>query len=463
MKKIVSALLSAALSVSAVVSVSSSAAEAKAAGNEKAGMVLLGDSIAAGVTKDGKVAHNYGEICGDYLGCEVFNYAESGDTTADLLKVIDGLEADKRQSVANAEYIVISVGGNDIMNYIAKGFIDFAVSKTDHHFINEEYINNIPEAPTLTSLKDILNINGEDGLRAYASSGIKAQLELNGVMGDIAGGLSKKNKTYEGYIETYIVPNIKEAADKLKAINPDARILVQTIYQPIQIDPAFVEKEFGKQSDYATILSTIRMHLENVMNSYSENISAVDGVEVVDVKAEFTSLNEVPSTNNPGHAGYFIDIQSASLNNLDVHPNQKGHLAIAAAVLDKIGKLHDDNGLLAQVYNGLSDKEKEAYPAIAYATYKKVAGDSSAAFTLGDINGDKRIDSVDASGILAEYALISSNSAGGTFTEAQKKAADVDKNGKIDSVDASRILAYYAYVSGTKENVKSFEEFLKTA
>ncbi len=62
---------------------------------------------------------------------------------------------------------------------------------------------------------------------------------------------------------------------------------------------------------------------------------------------------------------------------------------------------------------------------------------------LGDVNGDKKIDSTDASMVLAEYALIST---GGkpSFTASQKKSADVNRSGNIDSSDASRILAYYA-------------------
>lgn len=50
------------------------------------------------------------------------------------------------------------------------------------------------------------------------------------------------------------------------------------------------------------------------------------------------------------------------------------------------------------------------------------------------------------------------------MTEAQRKSADVDGNGKVDSVDASKILAYYAYASTVKEGekAKSITEFLKT-
>ena len=81
-------------------------------------------------------------------------------------------------------------------------------------------------------------------------------------------------------------------------------------------------------------------------------------------------------------------------------------------------------------------------------------------YMLGDVNGDKLIDSVDASKILAEYAAVSSGKAS-KFSEKEFTAADVDKNGMADSVDASKILAYYAYSSSENGNVKSLSEFLK--
>lgn len=540
MKKFLSTLLSAAMTVSAIACVPCSAAEKITAASDKSGMVIFGDSIATGYTMKGNVAHNYGEICGDYLGCKVSNYAVVGDTTDDMLGRIDKLSAEQKKNISDAEYVVISIGGNDIMQYIAKALVDFALSKTDNNFFNEGYTAaDIPKNPTMSTLTKVLNINS---ILSYANSGIRAQIELSTLFGNIGSNLSFKNKTYEGYIETHIIPNIETAADKIKAVNPDAKIMVQTIYQPIQFEPTYIEKTYGKKSNNATFISLLRSQMETVMGSYSDQINAVDGIDVVDVKAEFTAYEGDLSTDTPGNANYFVDVQTGGLSTMDVHPNQKGHLAIAAAILNKIGKLHVDDGLLTEVYNGISDKDK--YPAIAYATYKKVAGEKPTPTTtttskttttttttstttkkpttttttsktttttskpttttttsktttttttsktttttkktttsttttkpvttttttqpanikLGDINNDGFVDSVDASGILAEYARLSSNNAKGKFSETQQKAADVDKNGLIDSVDASRVLAYYAYISNTTD-AKSIEEFIKT-
>ena len=71
-------------------------------------------------------------------------------------------------------------------------------------------------------------------------------------------------------------------------------------------------------------------------------------------------------------------------------------------------------------------------------------------FVIGDVNEDGKVDSADASLVLAEYALIQT---GGelTFTQRQKNAADVNKDGKTDSSDASKILEYYAAISTGKD------------
>lgn len=68
----------------------------------------------------------------------------------------------------------------------------------------------------------------------------------------------------------------------------------------------------------------------------------------------------------------------------------------------------------------------------------------------GDIDGDGKIDSSDASIALSEYSLLSTGKEG-NFSESQKKLADLNKDGTIDASDASLILAYYSYAatSGT--------------
>lgn len=61
----------------------------------------------------------------------------------------------------------------------------------------------------------------------------------------------------------------------------------------------------------------------------------------------------------------------------------------------------------------------------------------------GDINGDNRINSVDASEALTEYASVSAGR-GSRFSASQITAADLNGNNRVDAVDASMILGIYA-------------------
>ncbi|MEE3416161.1 MAG: leucine-rich repeat protein [Prevotella sp.] len=81
-------------------------------------------------------------------------------------------------------------------------------------------------------------------------------------------------------------------------------------------------------------------------------------------------------------------------------------------------------------------------------------------YALGDVDGNKTINAVDASYVLEDYARTSTGKSS-NFNDAQKKAADVNNDKNNNAVDASYILSYYAYASTTKEKPLSLEEFMK--
>ena len=369
MKKIISAFVSAIVGVSAMASFTTNAVETEKA-PEKKGMVLLGDSIASGYTRKGAVEHNYGEICGDYLGCDVYNYAHTGDNTDDMLAKMSAFDTQQQKNLADSEYVVISVGGNDIIEHIAKFMLDYA---TRNNFFNEGYsAKDIPKNPTVSDITTMININGKGGLKESLTGSFTNQLVFGAELGDLVEEISgkpdiyTKDKRYSGgLIGEHIVPNIQKAADGIKKVNPDAKIYVQTIFQPLQFDPKYMTDRFG---DNASMVNILRADLEDIMKSYSQQIENVKGIDIVDVKYEFTALGKAPSANkdgqnNNGYAYYFVDVQSSgSLFDMDIHPNQKGHVAIAAAVLDKIGKLHEDKGLLSGTFDSFTDKA--SYPAL---------------------------------------------------------------------------------------------------
>ena len=82
--------------------------------------------------------------------------------------------------------------------------------------------------------------------------------------------------------------------------------------------------------------------------------------------------------------------------------------------------------------------------------------DNTGSFRLGDVDNDGMINSVDATALLMEYALLSTGNTG-TFTDTQKKSADIDGDGMINAIDATFVLSYYAYLStGGTDNIEKW-------
>lgn len=80
-------------------------------------------------------------------------------------------------------------------------------------------------------------------------------------------------------------------------------------------------------------------------------------------------------------------------------------------------------------------------------------------FTIGDVNGDGTVDSVDASCVLGAYAAISAGQESPLYSF-EESAGDFNGDGKLDAIDASMILSYFAWVSVSDEGA-IFTDFLE--
>lgn len=444
MKKFLSFIMSTAVAVSSMAVMNTSAE-----GENVENMVIFGDSIARGYGLDPETEYTYGQICADYLGCNVENYAVDGLDSAELCTMLETLDDEKKQAVSDADVVVISIGGNDIIHYTSKTILDYAARR---NFLKPEYTaDDIPEDPGMYAMMNMINFRGEGSLQEYAESGLAAALDLNKELKSLSMNLrlTTGNNSYgenQGIIHNQIIPNIDKAVKTIDTINPDARIIVQTVYQPMQFSPEFVKSEYG-DGNYSMMLTQLREDFNLVMDTFREELKTIDGIEVADVFYQFTSLKQLSDScvATPGYAYYFTNIQEPleSENGgktKDFHPNQKGHLAIASTILDVIGVKNTDlNSLYTKVFKNISDNKY--YPTIAYRTFM-----NGIDLVPGDVNGDGLIDTVDASAIRSEYALISAKKPE-TFDDRQNMIANVNHDQFVDTVDATVIQMYYAKLS----------------
>ena len=463
MKKFIAAGLAASLTFAAAGVFPASAAE-----NGK-NLVILGDSIAAGygLSADEK---NYGELLKDYYGKDsvLANFAVSGSTSQDWVNALETPKAELTAALSDADVVVISVGGNDLLQYASKFLLDFAVT---NNLLSDGYTaDSIPANP---GISDLMNIMDRDKAADFVGSASNALILLN-TTARLTAHLRMINSTkYDCLIQTQVIPNIDKIVTDIRAVNsdPDLKIVVQNLYDPIQFE-----------ASYAASMSANRKKLLEQLGSVCRDVVAVDpssdnaksfatqlkdyaaenNVIVADVYTDFTSADSAGNKN----AWYFTGIQKPD-KEMDIHPNQAGHLAIAAVIEKALGDLTNHGTLMQSTYEGLSDPA--SYPAVAYQTYLDVIANTvvdpdprKEDFMLGDVDGDKIIDATDASAILADYALTQIK-APSEFTEDQAKAADIDGDTKIDATDASAVLSYYAYTkTGGKNSLPEFlVDFLK--
>lgn len=471
MRKYLSFILSAALSLSAVSSTAVFAESAEPAVPSVDNMVVLGDSIARGYGL-GEEEYSYAQLCADYLGCNLDNFAADGLDSAELLASLQNINESQKQAIENSEVVVVSIGGNDMMHYGIKQALDFAAKK---NLLVEGYTaDDIPEDPGVYAFNTMID---KKAFKEYADSGIQASLELNTELKAFSMNLrlTEGNNAYgqnEGIIKNKIMANINESIKAIKAINPNAQIIVQTIYNPFQLSPEYIEKTYGKNSGYATMLSTLREDINDVMVVFKEELGTIEDIEIVDVLQTFAAVEDIDDTTdaNPGSTYYFTDMQepvdaAAGEKSMDFHPNKKGHLAIATELISKIKVKDTETGeLVAPVpaERPVDPETGETQPTLITATADSIDDIADCPPTviqqiidkapdikvlnLGDVDGNGFVDADDATAILVEYANISTGEPA-TFDEETHKKANVDGNSFIDADDATAILSYYAYLS----------------
>lgn len=394
------------------------------AAESKGNLVILGDSISSGYGLD-ENEYNYGEILGEYLDYDTENFAVPGLSTAGLVEKLS--EQNVKDSVSNADIIVISIGGNDFISAAREAFTaqfgDQIGNITD---FNELF--SILSSQDLTSSLKVLNT-------LYA---IKFPAACNTA-----------------------ISNIESISTTISELNPDAEVVFQNLYDPFQINQTYYDKYIKGNSKnmagYNGIKRAVYYNINSLKTYDGLNVSfnvklkdAVGNAHIADICSAFTSdeVRDDDLTQPYGYTSYFTDVFNAA--DRDFHPNQKGHLEIASAVLEELNIKPVANRKMRLVYNRLSSDEKAAYPELRVDKLKTYA--SACALIKGDYNNSNSVDAVDASAVLAQYAKQSA----AETVEISKDvfvAADVNGDDRIDSADASAILAYYAKLSANEDPV----------
>lgn len=202
--------------------------------------VVIGDSIAAGTGLQAPDKNSYGALVAATNGYEYINYAIPGHTTKNLMKIITENEA-AIADLERADIISMSIGGNNFL------------------------LGNLP------------------------------MLLMNGLKGDYS--------PIEKILEDFRV-DFDIIVTRLRELNPDAVILLQTLYNPNY-------RPYVREVYQAGVV-----RLNPVYRSYDGQ----NGFHVIDVEPVFE-----------GHKDYIARDS--------IHPNFNGHRVIAGLLLEKLNEL----------------------------------------------------------------------------------------------------------------------------
>lgn len=359
-KKIITIVITA---VIMCVSVLSSVSVVSVASAESGGILVIGDGIAAG-SGLGENEKSYVKIISEASGKTITDETDSSYRTADILKLV---KTDKlKEEISQNDIVIISAGSNDIIEPVLE-----TVSKMG--------------CKTLDEAAEKISMSSDEVKALY------------------------KNLTSE---KMYIEDGITEIYETVKTANPNARIVVQNIYNPLDIN---VQKLTVK-------LSTMKVTLESdVLEEINEVIAELDGAYVADISKKFS-----------GNADFYTNCE-----NLDAMPVQAGHIAIAAEILDILG-IKDKSNSMSDAIDNLSGDTKKTYIKDHTDDFKKTISYSTS--QIGDVNGDGDVDAKDAVRILVYYA----NTLAEKEDTIDSTASDLNFDGVCNSNDAVLVLRFYA-------------------
>ncbi|MBQ8435002.1 MAG: hypothetical protein IJX24_03195, partial [Oscillospiraceae bacterium] len=215
-----------------------------------------------------------------YYSSEVDNFAVNGLKTDELLVMLD--EYETQNSIQQADLVCISIGGNDFLSVL------------------EQAVSDMGGSISMDNGTVSLNISSD-----FISKFIL----------DYSSALSAAT--------TQASDNIKKIKDKVNEINPDAEIIMQTVYNPFDSSDEETGKLLSPLKTFAPLyLSTIN----NSIKEFSPNTA--------DIYLKFYE-NAYLYTN---------------MDDFDIHPNAIGHMLIAEEIIQLIGESGDFTVFSEEIY-----------------------------------------------------------------------------------------------------------------
>lgn len=272
-------------------------------------VVVLGDSIARGygladVEKQRFSALLAESLKNDYADVSVANHGIDGLTGAELAEL---LKTEMPAEIADSDYVLISIGGNNILGELTEmsGMAEL-ITGLDAQLISD-YAKFITASEETEKSKYKYAVETLNTLLGTANN-----IFTSDVFSKMVAEAGEK-----------LEAEIPEIVSLIKAENPDAKIIIQTVFNPyknVNLSLPYVEAkvEMSKHGDNAV----------SALNNVIESLADEQGYTVLPIWEKFEN-SEKKAINA---AFSLLTLQFS----VDPHPNAVGHKIIAEAYYDLI-------------------------------------------------------------------------------------------------------------------------------
>ncbi|MCI5910331.1 MAG: GDSL-type esterase/lipase family protein, partial [Oscillospiraceae bacterium] len=309
--KLTAVLTAAALSLTMVPFVVTSTASA-----ETPTVLVLGDSISTGYGLS-DTDNSYASLVADYYGATYVNYAQDGLKAEELKVSLENGTYDTELS--KADYVLVTIGGNDIIAPALE--IIQKVTKKYGYEVN-----------SYKNVKELLS--------AFSS---KDQKMVDEVIEELGNNVFPK-KVSKDYVKSCI---------KYVSEHTNGKVVFQTVYNPFSVNTSSSEWAPYK-SRLDNINTKMDMYCNTMKKYYAEAADENSNAQLLDAYSYFA-----------GHGETLTNIES-----IDIHPNQAGHLYLAADTISLLGGNAGGGDKLKASYNSIAEPYKTNLLAIEDANTK---------------------------------------------------------------------------------------------
>ena len=328
MKKTVFSVMAVLITVFLFFGVNVSAKEVK-------NICVYGDSIPAGYGLASPSENFVNQLAEEYSlkeGESLFNYAVSGATSGEILGQIKNTS---NEILQNADTVIISAGGNDIMNEYGIKLVESA----------QKYGLEIGSAGIVFDYQNPVNMIGQ--MLSMLINSDKADIILN-IFDDCMTESAKAD--YQKAVDDF-EKNIQEMTEYIKNTGSQADIYIFALYDPISV--------FSMDRDFFKSLSGSIESMHEYVLKFAESD---EKLHAVDAYSHFS-----------GHYGEWTNIYK-----FDIHPNKAGH--------EQLFEITDKAVKADEVKESFSESSTDIYE-MSYKIEKPENNDYIVWLILGGIAG----------------------------------------------------------------------------